>query len=243
MLTLFVIVIVVIADRYQRSVAKLGFLTWLRSSNWFEIYLRSMLKLLRRLSSRSEVFQTVFLLVPLLLSVGCTELLAKAFLGEVGKVLFAATILYYCLGNSAESEYKSEFIAAHEQAFAILFWFVCLGPVAAMTYWLLMVGQTSRMISHQAHQGLFDKLEWLHGLAAWLPARITGLIYALVGNFTSGFQCWQSCMQMATMHSSQVLIDCGQAALHPATTGEETNIVKRALVAWLFLCAFIALVK
>ena len=78
----------------------------------------------------------------------------------------------------------------NDAIFGAIFWFMLLGPAGAVFYRLAntldaMWGYKSEKYIHfgWAAARLDDVLNWL-------PARITALTYSLVGNFSSGIQCW-----------------------------------------------------
>lgn len=132
-------------------------------------------------------------------------------------------------------------ITAHEKMFGIIFWFVLLGTAGAVVYWLLI--NRKYIASNNVTTNSEGYIAALHALAAWVPARITCLIYALVGNFSTGFNCWLKCMQIVTMPSSKCLLDCGQAAL--LTTADDRDdiehLVNRAFIVWIVFGILFAL--
>lgn len=82
------------------------------------------------------------------------------------------------------------FIQSHERMFGVLLWFFLLGPAGAAAY---------RVASRQAR--LFHKVEpgqsseraavLLHAAFAWIPTRITALLYLLSGSTDSALDGWR----------------------------------------------------
>lgn len=69
---------------------------------------------------------------------------------------------------------------AYQSFFAVIFWYVLLGPAAALGYRLLA------LIAAHAHQSaLKARAVQLRHLMDWLPVRVLALSFALVGNFVA----------------------------------------------------------
>lgn len=74
---------------------------------------------------------------------------------------------------------------AFRSLFAVLFWYILLGPLGAFTYWLtLNVWQQAILPGPYGERPLPDRLI---GLLEWLPARLLAFSYALAGNFAEAF--------------------------------------------------------
>ena len=74
--------------------------------------------------------------------------------------------------------------------FAVLFWFLLLGPVGALLYRLLAllaVGPMRSLASVEAVAGARVVLAWLE----WPVAQLMSLSMALVGNFDTAFKAWR----------------------------------------------------
>jgi AmpE protein len=74
--------------------------------------------------------------------------------------------------------------------FAVLFWFLLLGPVGALAYrllTLLAVGPMRSLASVEAVVGARVVLSWLE----WPVAQLMSLSMALVGNFDTAYKAWR----------------------------------------------------
>lgn len=88
-------------------------------------------------------------------------------------------------------------VQANNRLFAVIFWFILLGPVGA---WLFRVSDLIRrraVFKFGRHAGedeaplhYKDAAEALHGWLAWLPARLSAAVYALAGNFDGARSAW-----------------------------------------------------
>lgn len=79
----------------------------------------------------------------------------------------------------------------NERVLAVIFWFFILGPIGAVLYRL------SNMLAKDTHaverfgSSFIDAAVRLHAILAWLPARLTGWGYALMGDFAAARHNWQ----------------------------------------------------
>jgi membrane protein required for beta-lactamase induction len=138
------------------------------------------------------------------------------------------------------------FWQSHERLFAVVFWFLILGPIGAITYRLISWFHDNALHGDLLYQKQPEQMAWLHTWAAWIPARLVALSYTLVGNFMASFDTW---LKMATKPglSQEVLVDCGDASL--GLTGSEAKsstkaenesalrLVQRALLVWVLIIA------
>ena len=69
---------------------------------------------------------------------------------------------------------------AYQSFFAVIFWYVLLGPAAALGYRLLALSA-----AHAHQPALKARAVQLRHLMDWLPVRVLALSFALVGNFVA----------------------------------------------------------
>ncbi|MDG2376741.1 MAG: regulatory signaling modulator protein AmpE [Woeseiaceae bacterium] len=116
---------------------------------------------------------------------------------------------------------ESVCIQANNRLFAVVFWFVLLGPVGAWAY------RVTDLIRRRAGFNILcedspdlrmvSASETLHGLLAWIPARLTAVGYAMAGSFEGALHAWRSPdeTEAVTLHeqSEQLLARVGLGAL------------------------------
>jgi AmpE protein len=90
-------------------------------------------------------------------------------------------------------------IQANNRLFAVIFWFVLLGPLGAWTYRVTdlirrrAVFRAGRDDSGTGAPSLVvGAAEDLHGWLAWVPARLTAMGYALAGDFDGALTAWRT---------------------------------------------------
>lgn len=67
---------------------------------------------------------------------------------------------------------------AYQSFFAVIFWYVLLGPLAALAYRLLAL-----IVEHGQSEALRERAGQLRHAFDWLPVRVLAASFALVGNF------------------------------------------------------------
>lgn len=240
MATIIAILVAAIADRYTQYMPSGSAMTKLRSSTWINAYLSKFIAILEKASIRQNYLVVLTTFLPLCIGLLLLKLLFGLLFGSIGTFLFIAIALLYFLGNRDVEPNLTEFVLVHETSFGVLFWFSILGPTGALLYWFLVVSKQSLVVMEPSNSNLYAALVKLHALAAWIPARITGFIYALVGNFSPGFKAWMSCASNPSKKSSQVLQECGEAA---TTADDDERLVARSFIAWVVLSILIVVFK
>ncbi|MGN8159932.1 regulatory signaling modulator protein AmpE [Salinisphaera sp. RV14] len=106
-------------------------------------------------------------------------------------------------------------VQGHERVLGVLLWFFVAGPTGALFYRL--VRELPALAARDpATRATARVAEYVHGIAAWIPARIVAVIYAVAGQTRHGFAAWRTAR--ATTHVSGVaswrlLAAVGRAAL------------------------------
>jgi membrane protein required for beta-lactamase induction len=153
------------------------------------------------------------------------------------------------------------FVQANNRLFGVIFWFMVLGPAGA---WLFRVSDLlRRRAAFQDGRGgtrdsLGRALVALHGLLAWIPARLAAASYALAGSFEDAVGNWRVAVDRATEsaldRSEDLLARVGRASLQPSVAGLPPEsldaatargawrIVARAMWTWLAVIALLVLV-
>lgn len=94
-----------------------------------------------------------------------------------------------------------------ERWFSVVFWFVLLGPAAGLAYRLLQRAAIERNRAAEGPALARDVLT----LADWLPARLLGLSFALMGQFGETMAVWRRTLALA-VSTETLLVEYQQAA-------------------------------
>ena len=106
------------------------------------------------------------------------------------------------------------FGCAHRQFFGVAFWFILLGPAGAVVYRLahILYQKWGVLEPHEFGRfGLFTAtvFEWLD----WLPVRLLGLSFAIVGDFEDAIHCWREQAANWTNKAQGIVLAAGAGAL------------------------------
>jgi AmpE protein len=118
-------------------------------------------------------------------------------------------------------------VQANERLFAVLFWFVILGPVGAVLYrltWLLANPLHSGLLDQSTPDldddsaGFVEAAQRLCGILEWIPARLVAVSYALTGSFEDAIHEWRNAYERSSgdfvQTNDAILCGTGVGALH-----------------------------
>jgi AmpE protein len=151
---------------------------------------------IRHALSREKTFQqSVYLIlliqlfpIPLLLAaLSCFALFFP--MSILMMLCLNVLVLWYCLGDSRFKRCRDTasidhlFRLAYSDVFAVIFWFTVLGMPGASFYYLTrcMVWYVNQQASKSAQS--LDAGQKIKNLLDWIPVRLLGLSFALVGHF------------------------------------------------------------
>lgn len=212
---------------------------WLPQLPWVDTYVEYWYQWLGESKLWNTTSGAILLLVPLPIIVGFIQLVFRDALYSPLALIFNLVIFFYALGpteivctrrspynqedglacDALETSKPSEFdIAdllqrANERVFAVLLWFVLLGPAGAVLYKLTQVFHETAQEGNENFAHMAPHLLQIKQVLEWLPVRLVSLCFALMGNFTNTFPTWlKSCMALPK-DNHKYLTRCGMAAL------------------------------
>lgn len=245
---LVVIILCLLSERYLMHA-----LSYQRFS-WFGRYLGLLDKHVPKSGVLANSWmQLAMIVLPLVLLTALVLYLFDHLLfGFVG-LLLNILIFYYCLGpentfypvsgiqeGESEEEAAGSYLArVNPQLFAVMFWFIIAGPLGGLAYRLFYLCK-DQDASKDAARCLTSWLDWV-------TARLTLLLYLLVGNFQRGYKYFCSMFLASPNRNEQFLSEGGLLAAH--TDADEAvslpyaqNLVEHALVVYLVFLALFTLV-
>jgi membrane protein required for beta-lactamase induction len=104
------------------------------------------------------------------------------------------------------------FIAANRRIFAIVFWFMVLGPIGAVLYRTITLSSAA-FPSQEAVPELLQNARSAEAVLDWIPVRILTCVFALGGHFVKVFSCWRKAPFSGWEGNEALLIECGWSAL------------------------------
>jgi len=130
-------------------------------------------------------------------------------------------------------------VQANNRLFAVIFWFVLLGPLGAWAYRVTDLIRRRAVFAaarEQESSGISERLRdaavMLHGWLAWVPARLTAIGYATAGNFDPALGAWRAPTEQKTDSQSEynehLLARVGVSALALGDDADE-DLVSRGV--------------
>lgn len=158
---------------------------------------------------------------------------------------------------------EAVFVQANNRVFGIVFWFVVLGAAGAWAYRVSdllrrrAAFEAARQGLPRARGDLGDCLTAIHGVLAWIPARLAALSYAVAGSFEDGVGNWRLAVDRASSgildRAESLLARVGVASLQPSLAGVEQagldiatargawRIVSRGLSIWIAVISLLVI--
>jgi adenosylcobinamide-phosphate synthase len=107
-------------------------------------------------------------------------------------------------------------LSSHRHVFAPLFWFMVLGPAGAVLY-RLGLSAMQHWATLGGPAGEFERFGEFARRAFqvldWLPARLTAITFAIVGDFEDAVYCWRTQAGQWSENASGILLASGAGAL------------------------------
>jgi adenosylcobinamide-phosphate synthase len=141
------------------------------------------------------------------------------------------------VGSTIESILEN----GHDCVFASLFWFLVLGPAGALLHRLSNTLDAMWGYKNERYLQFGWFAARLDDVLGYLPARLTGLSYALSGNSKAALVSWRKQMGQHGVNHDKPYLGTGSQA---QTTDIQRSIrlVEKALIVWLGLSALCLLV-
>lgn len=178
-----------------------------------------------------------------------TDNILFGFIGLLINIL----IFYFCLGpqnsfypvshldedGGVYEPVETYFSKVNSQLFAVIFWYIFTGPVGLLCYRLLYICNDHALTKSASKQ--------ITGLLDWVTARITLLLYLLVGNFQQGFHYYTQMFLSSPEKNDELLQRGGVLAAQtrddePLSLPHAQSLVEHALIVFLVFLAFFTLV-
>lgn len=239
---LLVIVLCLLSERFLiHSIS-------LQRFSWFGAYYQTIKKLMDKNNANGNpwlIFAAVVLPV-VVLSFLIYFLFHGMIFGIIGLTL-NILIFLYCLGpanpfypiysdDASEDDVGHYLAQVNTQLFAAIFWYILAGPVVLIAYRVITLARNINEVSPQANE--------LTNILEWLPARLTALLYMLVGNFQRGLTHFTKLFIAKPEFNQQMLSECGLLSVRAndsdsALIGEAESLVEHAtLILLVFIAVF-----
>ncbi len=238
----FIIVLAALSLQYFLSLYSASY-----QVQWAEPYFHWMQKQFDVLTKGHGLFGVFTFVVPIVVVLSLIFTFAYHVFGYVGYLVLSLALLWYCLdlrplqNKGASSEVL--FLASYQSIFALLFWYYIFGPVGLAFY--VVVKQLHGYVKSLAEQypDLVKFAALTQGVLDWVPLRLVGLSFALVGHFGAVFKNWIKVLLQGVVTDQKSVVVWGDAALagEAKEEGAARQLVFRALLVWLVAMALVSL--
>lgn len=207
------------------------------------------------------LFGFLFATIVLVYCIGPTDLDedVQAYLSDIenddaeGANHKAESILGYTVSDKpavvANKVKEAIFVQGNSRMLGVLCWFVLLGPAGALLFRLSEIHSRTCKVENS---GYAEACKRLYYILSWLPARLSVLGYAIVGNFVDTMSKWQGMSDIWQADNDDLVIASGLGALKHEEAEDKDEIdvsavlealalVKRMLVFWLAVLAIFTL--
>lgn len=244
------IIIIIICIVLQRLLA---FDYYSYQLKWLEAYFRWLLNTVDYLTEGHALASVLILLMPVVIAFVLFYSLIYHFLGVFVYAIFNFILVWLCIDcrDLIKKPYPNLrtadfFVITYERLFAVIFWFVVFGPAGLILYTAVI--SLRNLLSAESHLNLLFYVLKIKAVLDWVPIRLMGLSYAIVGHFSSVSKLWSEQWQSRLSDDAGLVTEYGSAALgvHKSALNnlqlEVVQIINRALVFWLMVIGILTLV-
>lgn len=149
------------------------------------------------------------------------------------------------IGNMADlprAVSRAILVRSFEQIFAGLFWFIIFGIYGVTTYFFMTLIRQNALKVNPNYVELAKLAAKVQAILEWVPARLLGFSYALVGNFNKGSSYCSKYLWSGLSEVKKFVADSGLAALDVSPNVSDADqsenraaldIINRVLIVWL----------
>jgi len=265
----FVLLVVLLIERFFNC-------SKLRQWNWLVRY-HGMID--RRFAGKASMVIVLIMLLPVALVVGLLEISLRLWLYGILGILFDFFVLLYCLGPrstwqdletvkalaTTEQEHDTlAFLDVESMSYRSGVWLMLIRRVMAPACWFALLGAggvffyrmtevCARILSKNSETAPFaSRAKILLNGFDWLPVRIFGLIFALVGHFALVMSSWKKTVFTSPLQNESVFASLGEAGIglqggqsiseNNLFINELSKLLERSLIVFMVILAIIVLI-
>lgn len=205
--------------------------------NWVAHYVAFIRKYFSKLLDGHYLFNMAILILPIVIGVSLIFTIVYHVFGHVGYVLLSLALLWYCVDAAVLKQGSSDLPQhSYQKIFSLLFWYFIFGP-AGLAFYIVVRTLQAYLLEQQHFFGL------LLGILDWVPVRLMGFSFAVVGNFSAVFKEWIRVLFQGIGDNAVLLTSWTDAALgsENKNSQEMMRLIQRALIAWLVVMALVTI--
>ncbi|CAL7963400.1 AmpE protein [Gammaproteobacteria bacterium] len=145
---------------------------------------------------------------------------------------------------------KAILLNSFEQLFTGLFWFIIAGIYGLSVYFLIVLLGKNAVKIDSSYVELAKLAARIQDVLDWIPSRLVGFSYSLVGNFNKGFGYCHKNLWSGLTETRKFAVDAGIATLDldldvakatPKENYDALDLINRALIIWLVALTLVLL--
>jgi len=219
-------------------------------NTWFEPYFDWVRGQAEKISAWKGILSLVVVVAPLILVL---LFLSTALRGVVGHLVLGVLVLWYCMGfdvlkSTAHSKVEHVLLLAYHRVFAMIFWYVLVGPWGVGLYYILAHLRNVLEKNEHEYKDLLGLLVRAEGIMDWVPVRLLGISFALVGHFSVLFPLWLKELPGKIDNTQDYVVEWGMKSLELSNpSNSETtqvtaaqHLIDRSIIVWLVALALIS---
>lgn len=139
----------------------------------------------------------------------------EAMMGKVADSLTSGKHYQNADDTTAGRIIDAVLVEANDRYYAVLFWFVLLGPAGALAYRCASRYSQSQQLDADSPEQRRKAAALVHKLLDWLPANLAALSYAITGSFIHAAEQWRLNLHFDPKETvnAAVLIHSGRGAV------------------------------
>ena len=223
-------------------------------SSWVLPYTRFLHSKFSTVNEKNDLVGTLLLVVPILFVLAIIFALISLVVGPVGYYLMLFFVLWFCLDGRDLHQHPYQEISVEQYfqqcfhvQFSIIFWFAILGWFGTVLYFVVMT--LIRVLSQSSGENKqLSLLVQLQALLDWVPVRLLGLTFALVGSFSTVIKSWVASLTTRLDKIDALITEWGEIAIEKPQIelvkqemSAVISLLDRALLVWLVVIALVSI--
>lgn len=226
-----------------------------RQFNWFEYYYEWMKARFSKSASWYGLLGVLTVVLPAFVIFILFAVFVYAVVGMIGYYILTLLVLWYYLDarplvkENHQATARELLEQSYQGIFPIIFWLLIFGVSGVIMYALVMSmrNHLDKVGQGDIEKDLFEATDKVLGVLDWIPTRLLGITYALVGHFGPTFKLWYQNLFTGIEHTREQSAECGLVALNfvdqsnqPATDDQVSavqSLINRSLFVWVVVIA------
>lgn len=220
--------------------------------HWAKPYFHFMNNKISQVTESHGLLGNAILILPIFIIASIFIALIYHLLGLVGYFVLSVLVFWYCIDakDLSKEEYQetngdSVILLSYKNLFGFLFWYAIIGPYGLVLYFtVLEIIKVLEAEPNDTYTNLLKEAQLIRRVLDWIPVRLLGFAFALVGHFGNVFKVWMKHISDGLDKETPLLLEYARAALQTQdklNVNEAIQLIDRSLLVWLVVIALISI--